>query len=435
MSFTPLNQELLDAAVGALPDNKLKGLREQALSRFVQLGLPTTRNEDWRYTNLAGIATTGNQWLSMSSASDDSDAAKSATSIAVRQGIDAHWIEFRAGRLTQESLPIIEQLRATGIHIERLVDSEQPTSLFTDDALSSLNAALTPDPLKIKVDRDAVFDKPVAFLLADEVSDGALASQARVLIDVADGASAEFLEVHVSSGGGEYFSNLVTELNVGSDAAVRYLKLQNSADQHAQVGRLQARLQNNSRLEHFNLDIGGSLVRNDCVLLLEGEGADACTTGLYLASGQQHIDNHICADHIVGPAASRQIYRGIANGRARCVFNGKAIVREGADGTDATQSNHNLLLSDKAEIDTKPELEIYADDVKCAHGATIGQLDERAIFYLRSRGLDRDQAAQILTRAFASRVVADLPVPAARDYVESLVDQKLDELVDEAKQQ
>lgn len=433
MKFEPLDHQLLSAAVGALPVNPLTPIREQALLRFAALGLPTTRDEDWRYTSLESVATIGNRWLSALPANDSDLTASSAAAGAVRQGIDAYWIEFRAGRLTAESRTVVDELRQYGIELQRLSEGELAQGMHTDDALSSLNAALMVDPIRITVAKDAACDKPLAFLFADEAAGAAASSQARILIDVEDGASAEFLEVHVSSGSGEYFSNLVTELNIGANATVRYLKLQDSAGPHTQVGRLQARLQGNSKLSHFSLDLGASLVRNDCVLLLEGAGADASTTGLYLATGKQHIDNHIHADHIVGPASSQQVYRGIANGRARCVFNGKAIVREGADGTDAVQSNHNLLLSDRAEIDTKPELEIYADDVKCAHGATIGQLDERAIFYLRSRGLDRDQAAQVLTRAFANQVITDLPIAAARDYVEAIVDRKLDALVGEVE--
>jgi Fe-S cluster assembly protein SufD len=150
--------------------------------------------------------------------------------------------------------------------------------------------------------------------------------------------------------------------------------------------------------------------------------------GLYLASGRQHIDNHTRVHHRVGPATSTEEYRGILSDRSRCVFNGKAIVHRGADGTDARQANHNLLLSDKAEIDTKPELEIYADDVKCSHGATVGQLDKTALFYLRSRGLDRDEAAQVLTRAFAATIIGKATVQAVRNHAETLIDRRLQTL-------
>jgi Fe-S cluster assembly protein SufD len=171
-------------------------------------------------------------------------------------------------------------------------------------------------------------------------------------------------------------------------------------------------------------------VRSDVIANIVGARSRAEISGVYLADGKQHIDNHILTDHTVGPAVSIQNYRGIIGGRARCVFNGKAIVREGADGSDAEQSNHNLLISDTAEIDTKPELEIFADDVKCSHGATVGQLDKSALFYLRSRGLSLDQATVLLTRAFTGHILATLPIEAVRNHVDQMVERKLDAMTE-----
>jgi Fe-S cluster assembly protein SufD len=177
-------------------------------------------------------------------------------------------------------------------------------------------------------------------------------------------------------------------------------------------------------------DLGGGLIRNDVDIDLSYAGAEVSFDGLYLAGDGQHIDNHTRVDHRVGPAVSSQEYRGILNGKCRCVWNGKAIVHKGADGTDARQANHNLLLSEKAEIDAKPELEIYAEDVKCSHGTTVGQLDETALFYLRSRGLDRNHAMQVLTHAFAADLVRRAPVAAAIDVITGIVETRLSELIE-----
>ncbi len=201
------------------------------------------------------------------------------------------------------------------------------------------------------------------------------------------------------------------------------------ANQYKQIGKLIAGLQQDAVLDYASFDFGGSLVRNDVAIDMMQPGAAAKLHGLYLAGAKQHIDNHTRVDHRVGPSVSREEYRGILNGRARCVFNGKAIVHKGADGTDAEQSNHNLLLSDTAEIDTKPELEIYADDVKCAHGATVGQLDKSALFYLRTRGLDQDEAARLLTRAFAARILTASPIEATHAYIARKTDRRLDALI------
>ncbi len=209
------------------------------------------------------------------------------------------------------------------------------------------------------------------------------------------------------------------------------MRIQQRQKDHLNVNRLSAILGKDAVLDYNNFEFGGGLARNDIVADIAAAGASVRLRGLYLASGQQHIDNHTRVDHRVGPATSEEEYRGILNGRARCVFNGKAVVHDGADGTDADQSNHNLLLSDKAEIDTKPELEIYADDVKCSHGATVGQLDKSALFYLRSRGLDKDEATQVLTRAFASAILSKLAIEECRDYLATALDKQLDALIDE----
>lgn len=429
MSFAPLNNKLLEDHVSSLPDGPLQAVRQDALAQFVAEGLPTTRNEDWRYTNLANVADIGNRWLEALPVATDATATVPTSS--ARDEIDACWIEFSNGRITARSDQALNTLREAGVEIQPLTSANESRAFYTGDALASLNAALVSDPLQIRIAANCELPKPIGLLFAGESGTAAMASHTRIFVDIAAGASVDVIEAHQSAGENDYFANHLTEVSAAAESSLRYLKLQECEEQHSQIGQLRVKLDEAASFQHFSLDIGGRLVRNDVVMLLDGADAEASTSGLYLAHGRQHIDNHLHAEHAVGPARSQQNYRGIASGRAQCVFNGKAVVREGADGTDAEQSNHNLLLSEQAEIDTKPELEIYADDVKCAHGATIGQLDESAIFYLRSRGLDRDQAAQVLTRAFASRVVSVVPIDAAREYVEHAVDRRLDILVEE----
>ena len=431
MSFTPLDNKLLESFVDRLPDGPLQTARRDALARFAAAGLPTTKDEDWRYTNLADIAAIGNRWLQALHGSADPSVTNVISSSAARDQVDACWIEFLNGRITKRSIEGLDSLQEAGVEVRQLSASNEPQTLYTGDAITSLNAALAAEPLHIRITSDHRLSKPIGLLFAGESTAATMAGHTRIIIDIAVGASADVIEAHQSGGEHDYFASSVAEVNAGARSTMRYLKLQECEERHSQIGQLRVTLDEAATFEHFSLDIGGHLVRNDVMMLLQGPEATASTSGLYLAHGVQHIDNHLHAEHAVGPARSQQNYRGIASGRARCVFNGKAVVREGADGTDAEQSNHNLLLSERAEIDTKPELEIYADDVKCSHGATIGQLDEAAIFYLRSRGLDRDQAAQVLTRAFASRVVSAVPIDAARAYVEQAVDRQLDMLVEE----
>ena len=311
-----------------------------------------------------------------------------------------------------------------GIEIERFSESAAP--FVMDRPLADLNAALLQDGLRVQV--HAATEKPLGLLIIDDANSGAAVTQVNVEIMVAPGCDVEIVEYQTSSGRDDHYANSVVTLDIGEPAHTGYVRIQERRIGHVQTGRLSVSVGKDARFAMASYDLGGGLVRNDVDIDLGAKGADLVCNGLYLASDGQHIDNHIRIDHRVGPASSSQEFRGILNGRCRCVWNGKAIVHKGADGTDAKQANHNLLLSDNAEIDAKPELEIYADDVKCSHGTTVGQLDEAALFYLRSRGLGRHEAIQALTRAFAADLVGRAPVSAAKTAIAALVDARLAEL-------
>jgi len=427
MSDTALQLDLLEAAVTALPPDELSAVRNAAIASFARSGFPTTKHEDWKYTSLSGAAALSNSWLQDSTAVSGADAAAIGTDITTQ--IDAHWITLTNGLVDPESVRRLDSLRKSGITVSRLVDGRNEASIAVDDPMSAFNAALLQDGLHIKVADGATPDKPVGILLAE---DGSVAlTQTRVLIEVGNNAMLKIIECSLSAGNGQQFQNSVTQAVLSSGAELDFVRIQQRQKRHLNVNRFAARLERDAVLKHNNFDFGGGLVRNDIASDIVGAGASVDLRGLYLASGRQHIDNHTRVDHRVGPAISAEEYRGILNGRSRCVFNGKAVVHAGADGTDADQSNHNLLLSEQAEIDTKPELEIYADDVKCSHGATVGQLDQSALFYLRTRGLNLDQATQVLTRAFAAAILGRLAIAECHDYLAAAVDSRLDGLVNE----
>ena len=374
--------------------------------------LPTTRDEDWKYTDLGRAKDISARWL-------DSGATRSATSLeddiaAITGSIDATWFVFDNGALS--ALP-----DATGVSVEKLADV--PSG---DDALAELNAALLSEGLRLRI--DGVVSKPVALLFIDGVDQPSL-SQGYVEFEFAANSTGEVIEYHASRGNADHYANTIVAMNIGDGAAVKHVRIQDRSLKHVQTGRTSVQVGRDARFTSASFDLGGGLVRNDLDIEIGKPGAEVSFDGLYLAGDAQHIDNHTRIDHRVGPAVSRQEYRGILNGKCRCVWNGKAIVHEGADGTDADQANHNLLLSEKAEIDAKPELEIYTDDVKCSHGTTVGQLDETALFYLRSRGLDKQRAVQILTHAFAAGLVSRVPVDAAKDALSKLMESRLGELV------
>ena len=373
--------------------------------------LPTTRNEDWKYTDLATARDISSRWLAAGRETLPLQLRDEVE--AITGAVDANWIVIANGEL-QDPVDIEGA--------SRLEVAPSPGS-----ALAELNAALLKDGLRLHVDGE--LDRPIGILLIDGTEDTSV-TQAYVEIEFAPGASGEIIEYHASKGNADQYANTIVSVAVGDAASARHLRVQNRAAAHIQTGRTSVSVGRDSVYTMSGFDLGGSLVRNDIIIDLSAPGADVSFDGLYLAGEGQHIDNHTRVDHRVGPAQSRQEYRGILNGKCRCVWNGKAIVHEGADGTDADQANHNLLLSEKAEIDAKPELEIYADDVKCSHGTTVGQLDEASLFYLRTRGLDKRHATQVLTHAFAADLVARMPIEAAKDALSSVVEQRLAELLD-----
>jgi Fe-S cluster assembly protein SufD len=421
MNVTSLDQALLESVVEGMPDDKLAGARRRAAAQFASMGFPTVGQEDWKYTNLTDVVTLSNAWLE-SAANETPKTGEAADEIetTIMTGIEASWIVIRDG-LVESGLPAPD-----GVSIER-VSSSGNADINGDDPLSLLNTALLRDGIRIVVDESAVPAQPVGILFVDDPAN-ALA-QTRVIVEAGANARLQLIEYSLSSTGGRQFTNAVTEFSIAPGARVDHVRIQTRDDAHSGVNRITASIAADAQFHHNSFDLGGLLTRNDVVTKLLGRGATVSLNGLYLAAGDRHIDNHTKICHETGPTVSNEEYRGILGGRSQCVFNGKVIVAEGADGTDSSQSNHNLLLSDRAEIDTKPELEIYADDVKCAHGATVGQLDKAALFYLQSRGLDPEEARQVLTRAFAAGTLAELTIDACHDHLAALLDRSLETLV------
>jgi Fe-S cluster assembly protein SufD len=421
MNQAALSIENLQEAVSRLPDDSLTATRIAALADINHHGLPSVRDEDWKYTDLSSAIDISNRWLVDGAAKTTVNVHQDAIQ-SICSSIDANWLVIANGRI---DLALFDA--STDVEIERF--SESGTPIVMDRPLANLNAALLHDGLRVQL--HGATEKPLGVLIIDEVGADASVSQANVEINVAPGCDVEIIEFQHSSGAGDHYSNSVITLKIDQAAQVSYARIQDRRLGHVQTARMSASLGKDAKLNMSGYDIGGGLIRNDIDIDLDNPGAEVAFNGLYLAGDDQHIDNHTRVDHRKGPARSSQEYRGILSGRCRCVWNGKAIVHKGADGTDANQANHNLLLSENAEIDAKPELEIYADDVKCSHGTTVGQLDETALFYLRSRGMDKRQAIQMLTHAFAADLVSRVAVKSAMDAIASLVENRLADLIQE----
>ena len=419
MKQAALSMKDLRQAVLRLPDNGLMATRQAALANISEHGLPSVRDENFKYTDIGTAIDISNRWL-IDGAKETSGGVQRDAIQAICSSIDANWLVVANGLIDLTGFDA-----DSDIEIERFSDTAAPA--LVDRPLADLNAALLHDGLRVQI--HGATEKPLGILVIDEANAAAGVSQANVEIEVSSGCDVEIIEYHHSFGDGDHYSNSVIGLQIDQAAHVSYVRVQDRSLAHVQTGRLSTILGKDAKLNMSCYDIGGRLIRNDVDIDLGNPGAEAEFNGLYLAGDGQHIDNHTRVDHRAGPARSTQEYRGILNGRCRCVWNGKAIVHRGADGTDANQANHNLLLSEHAEIDAKPELEIYADDVKCSHGTTVGQLDETALFYLRSRGMDKQQAIQILTHAFAADLVGRAPVTAAKARVQSLVERRLADLI------
>ena len=423
MTAFALPEKALASAVQELPDNSLAPSRKAALARFLDRGFPTTRLEDWKYTDLSKIADISQRWLE-NGAPAPTAAAIDTVVAEIRSAIDVDWIVISNGIIRDHG----GLTSAGGVNVGTF--SATALEPGFEHPLADLNAALLPDGLHIRVAAHSVHERPVGLMIIDGADTQPGVAQTRIRIELEPDSKAQFIEYHASIGDADHYANGVVELSLARGAAVDYVRIQARDGSHAQTHRTAVKLEDTSTVRYSGFDLGGRLVRNDLDVDITGREATVLIGGLYIAGDGQHIDNHVRVDHRVGPAASEQEYRGILGGRCRCVWNGKAVVHAGADGTDARQSNHNLLLSERAEIDAKPELEIYADEVKCSHGTTVGQLDDAALFYLRSRGLDKQDAIRALTRAFGASIVSHTPIAALADRLKGMVEQRLSELTD-----
>jgi Fe-S cluster assembly protein SufD len=405
--------------------------REAALSRFLTLGFPTTRDEEWRFTSVAPIA-------ERAFALRETPPAARHRDIAPLRSADVFGAElvFVDGRFapalsTADALPRGARVgslvdfsagQANGIasHLTRV-------ALFDRRPFVAFNTAFFADGAYIHVPAHTVVEKPihVVFVSTGETNGRPAMSHPRVLAVLGDDSQAAVVESYAGPDGAEYFTNVVTEIVLGENAVLDHYKLQHESTQAYHVGTIVVEAGRSASCTSHSISLGGALVRNDVVAVLAGEGGECALNGLYLADGQRLIDNHTTIDHAMPHCGSREIYKGILADRARGVFNGKIIVRPDAQKTDAKQTNRALLLSEDAQVNSKPELEIFANDVKCTHGAAVGQLDQDAVFYLRSRGLDLAEARHLLIHAFAGDVLNRMPLVPVRNGVEAVLQRQL----------
>ncbi len=402
----------------------LRELRDRAFARFCETGFPTTHDEDWRFTNVSAISRTEFELPSGKDLPSPADIQPFTTPGAACQ------LVFVDGRFSRElsSFGILSQ----GVKVASLAEQidRDPAAVeahlgrylnLQRDAFSALNTAFAEDGAYVYVPRGVILEQPIALLFVATASDQPLMTHPRNLVVVESQAQATIVEDYVSLGESTAFCNTATELVAGDNAVVSHYMLEREHQQAFNISTLRIQQGRSANVSSHSVLLGGGLVRNNVHPVLAGEGAECLINGLFIGSGQQHLDNYMLVEHASPHCASRQFYNGILDDHAHGVFHGRIIVHKDAQKTDAKQTNRNLLLSDDARIDTKPQLEIYADDVKCTHGATIGQMEENALFYLRSRGIDEIAARKLLLLAFASECLDRMAASAARDHVEKLI--------------
>ncbi|HXN76312.1 MAG TPA: Fe-S cluster assembly protein SufD [Gemmatimonadaceae bacterium] len=404
----------------------LQSLRKEGMARFQALGFPTTKNEDWHFTSVAPIAERTFRPATRGGAS--SVGIKRADLERFNFGENGwHTIVFVNGALS-EDLSSKAGL-GNGVRVSSLAGAIKtgPAGIerylgkiakFEQHTFTALNTAFINDGAFIELAVDAIVEQPIHLVF---VSDGEGASHPRNLIVAGRHSRATVIESYVSLRDSGYFTNAVTEISVGEGAHVDHYKMQRESESAFHVGTVQIRQARDSQLHSFSFAVGGSLARTNIYTSLDGDAATCTLNGLYLTDGTQHIDNQTSIEHIAPNCPSHEVYKGVLDGRSHAVFNGKVYVHPEAQKTDGKQSNNNLLLSPGARVDTKPQLEIFADDVKCTHGATVGRLDEQAMFYLNSRGIGPETARVLLTYAFAADVLETIELEPLKVQLEKMV--------------
>jgi len=412
----------------------LEPVRKAAIDRFAATGFPTARDEEWRFTPIAPIAqgtwrrgaapargVTPEQlapfifghpeWTSLVFVDGGYSEALSSTG-DLAAGV-------RAGSLA-------EALRADGAMLEKHLARH---ASIESSPFTALSTAFMRDGGFLHVPPNTDLTRPVHLIFVTTPEAAGSVTHPRNLVVIERGARASVIESYVSLAEGvTYWTNAVTEVVAGANSWIEHTRIQRESERAYHVGLTHVEQQRDSHYRSFTLAMGGALARHNLYAHLNGENVETLMYGLYLTRGEQVVDNHTAIHHDQPNCRSWEVYKGVLDGRSRAVFNGKVFVKPEAQKTDAKQTNRNLLLSDTAKVDTKPQLEIFADDVKCTHGATVGRLDDVALFYARSRGVPAEKAQRLLTYGFAAEVTAEVVLEPVRDELDRLVRERLGEM-------
>ena len=410
----------------------MKVLRENALEQFEATGFPTTSDEDWKYTNVAPI-------LKRISGLESAQPDRLTESASLEDFSAELYPETRHSRLVfvngvlQSHLSSTEALSEAVIvtSIDRALRDENLVSIlreylgreaeYTQNGFVALNTALSDFGALVLIPRDVKVDYPIGLTYLSTGTGFIKGSFPKTLIVMERNSSAMLLETYAGINADAYVMNAVTEVVLEDNAQLEHLRIQRDSERSLHIGTTAVRVGRSAKFNGTAINLGANLARHGVSVQLANEGGEVWVDGLYVVGNGQHSDTHSNIDHLVPNCSSHQLYKGILDGKSRAVFNGKVFVHEGARGTDALQTNRNLLLSNDARVDTKPQLEIFNEDVKCAHGATVGQLEEEELFYLISRGLRPEIAKNLLTYGFAEEVINKITIPSVKKQLDEVV--------------
>jgi len=412
----------------AIEPERLRQLRRQAIDRFTVLGFPTIKMEEWRFTNVAPIARTEFN-LSPESAGivlGDLAPYRYADSIQLTV-VNGHLVrEFSDLRCLPEGVMVCSLAECLANHPDKIDQYLGKYAKFEEHAFVALNTALFRDGVFVYVPKGVVVERPINLVnIARPTGDQPIAMFPRNLFVACESSQVTLVEQFATVGEGPYLTSPVTEVVVEDNAVVDHYKLQRESTDAFHMATFQIHLGRYGNFSSHSISWGGGLVRNDVNAVLDGEGSEATLNGLYMVEGSQLVDNHMRVDHAQPHCDSHELYKGILEGKSRAVFNGRIYVHPGAQKTDAKQTNRNLLVSPDAICNSNPQLEIFADDVKCTHGSTVGQLDDLGVFYLRSRGIGEEAARSLLTYAFAADIVERIKVKPVRQDLEEFLFRRL----------
>ncbi|HEX8874156.1 MAG TPA: Fe-S cluster assembly protein SufD [Nitrosospira sp.] len=399
-------------------------LRASAVDRAGTLQVPTTRDEEWRFTDISPLARLSFQPVRTAPPLRKEDIERfylkeAAMTLVFVDGTYMPGLSTRSGDIGGADPAVTNLSAALATHAKVIEPHLGRHTGFQDNLFAALNTAFLHDGALIVVPRNMAIEGPVHVLFIATRAEST--SHPRCLLIAGSGSAVTMVEDYVTLQEGAYITNAVTEIAIGDNAQVNHTRLQRDSGQAFHMANCAVSLARASRYRSVSVAFGARISRYDLNVRLDAEGAECSVDGLALINGRQLADTHTCIDHATRDGTSRQLHKCIIDGSAHGVFNGKIMVRPGAQRTDSSQSSRNLLLSGRAHIDTKPQLEIFADDVKCAHGATVGQLDNEELFYLKSRGLSEVAARNLLTYAFGAEIIDRIPIASLRHQLERTV--------------